>query len=424
MSVDLETDVKKLIHEMGTKARRAGRQLAVIPPGAKNKALLLMADRLVSSTERLQSENAKDLDRAEKSGLSGAMVDRLRLTDARIAAMAQGIREIAALPDPVGEVTEMQTRPNGLRIARMRAPLGVVGMIFESRPNVTADAAALCMKSGNAVILRGGSEAIFSNLAIAEILTAAAAESGIPEGVIQLVPTVDRAAVGEMLTASEFIDVIIPRGGRSLIERVALEARIPVLKHLDGNCTVYVDEFADLESAERIVLNSKTHRTGVCNAAETLLVHAAVAQEFVPQICSKLLEHNVEIRGCDRTRELFADCTAATDEDWSAEYLDLIIAMRIVDSFDDAVEFINHYGSHHTESIVTKDYGRSMEFVRAIDSACVHVNCSTRFSDGFEYGLGAEIGISTDKLHARGPVGLKELTTEKWVVLGEGQIRT
>lgn len=423
MSASTETPIIEMMEDMGRRARAASRRLSVLRPDVKNRALCAMADAFEAQSAMLQSENARDLERAEEHGLTGAMIDRLRLTDARIAGMARALREIAALPDPVGEIENVRIRPNGLQIGQMRAPIGVVGIIYESRPNVTADAGALCVKSGNAVILRGGSEAFHSNTAIANLMNEAGAEAGLPADAVQLVPTTDRAAVGAMLQLAEHIDIIIPRGGKSLIQRITHESIIPVIKHLDGNCTVYIDEHADLELGEKIILNSKTQRTGVCNAAETLLVHAAVAEEFLPRAAKALLAKNVELRGCERTRKLIPEAKPAAEEDWYAEYLDLILAVKVVDSFDEAVEFINHYGSHHTESIVSCDHNRAMTFLRAVDSACVHINASTRFSDGGEYGLGAEIGISTDKLHARGPMGLRELTTAKWIVFGEGQIR-
>lgn len=409
--------------EMGRLARAASRELAVLKPAVKNRALEAMAARLVERSAPLQAENALDLARAEENGLSKAAIDRLRLDDGRIRAIAKALLEVAALPDPVGEIENVRIRPNGLRIGQMRSPIGVVGIIYESRPNVTADAGALCLKSGNATILRGGSEAIYSNRAIAAIMDEAGREAGLPEGAIQLVQTTDRAAVGELLKLREFIDIIIPRGGKSLIERITRESQIPVIKHLDGNCTVYVDETADQDQAIPIIVNSKVQRPGVCNAAETLLVHSAIAKEFLPRAAKALLECGVELRGCERTCALVPQAVPATEQDWYEEYLALIMAVKVVDSFDEAVSFINHYGSHHTESILTRDHNRAMHFLRAVDSSCVHINCSTRFSDGGEYGLGAEIGISTDKLHARGPMGLRELTTAKWIVFGEGQVR-
>lgn len=415
--------MEEMIETMGGQARAASHKLALLRPGVKNRALEAMAAAFETHSGDIQTENARDLQKAEQNGLAPAMIDRLRLTGDRIAGMARALREIAALPDPAGELENIRTHANGLRIGQMRAPIGVVGIIYESRPNVTADAGALCVKSGNAVVLRGGSEAFHSNTIIASIMNQEGAKAGLPENSIQLVPTTDRAAVGALLKAKQYVDVIIPRGGKGLIERISRESEIPVIKHLDGNCTVYVDEFADLDMAERITLNSKTQRTGVCNAAETLLVHEAAAKEFLPKVCAALQEKGVELRACEKTRAIVSGLKEATEEDWYAEYLDLILAVKIVQSFEDAVGFINHYGSHHTESIITKDHNNALAFLSAVDSACVHINASTRFSDGGEYGLGAEIGISTDKLHARGPMGLRELTTPKWVVFGEGQIR-
>lgn len=424
MSAATETNVQSLVEDICRRARAASLAVSLTPPAVKNAALEAMATAFEREAPRIQSENAKDLAKAQEKGLSPAMIDRLRLSDKTIASMAKALREIAALPDPVGEIENVRVRPNGLRVGHMRAPIGVIGIIYESRPNVTADAGALCLKSGNAVILRGGSEAFHSNRVLAEIMNAEATKAGVPADAIQLIPTTDRAAVGELLKARDFVDIIIPRGGKPLIERITNESVIPVIKHLDGNCTVYIDEFADPEIAVPIVVNSKAQRTGVCNAAETLLVHSAVAKELLPRIAAALIEKGVEIRGCERTISLVHQAVPASEQDWYEEYLDLIIAARVVDSFDEAVAFINKYGSQHTETIVTRDHNRAMRFLRAIDSACVHINASTRFSDGGEYGLGAEIGISTDKLHARGPMGLRELTTAKWVVFGEGHVRT
>ncbi len=418
-----QVDVVRLVQDMGRAARESSHAMAMIPTAVKNAALESMASAFLEKAGFLEQENAKDLARAEDNGLTGAMIDRLRLTPQRIEGMATALREIAALPDPVGEMDNVRMRPNGLRVGHLRAPIGVIAIIYESRPNVTADAGALCLKSGNAVILRGGSEAIHSNRAIASLMEEAAAVEGIPAGALQLVPTTDRAAVGELLRARDHVDIIIPRGGKSLIERITRESEIPVIKHLDGNCTVYVDEFADPAMAHEITINSKTQRTGVCNAAESLLVHATVAREFLSATGAELLRLGVELRGCPRTLEVLPDAKPATEEDWGAEYLDMILSVKVVDSFEEAVAYINTYGSHHTESIVTRDHGRAMRFLRAVDSACVHINASTRFSDGAEYGLGAEIGISTDKLHARGPMGLRELTTAKWVAFGEGHVR-
>lgn len=417
------SDLKSLILEMGRRARQASRRVATMEPGHKNAALQEMANQLRAETATIVEENAKDLAAAEENGLTKAMIDRLRLDKGRIEAMAGALEEIAALPDPVGEMENIRVRPNGLRLGQVRAPIGVIGFIYESRPNVTSDAAALCLKSGNAVILRGGKEAIHSNKAISAVLARAAEKTGVPEGAIQIVPTIDRDAVGHLLSMKEYVDLMIPRGGKSLIERITRDSQIPVIKHLDGNCTVYVDEFADLEMARKILINAKVQRPGVCNAAETLLVHSTVADKFLPAAAAALKENGVEMRGCERTLKVVPDAKPATEEDWFAEYLDLIIAVRVIDTFDEAVEFINHYGSHHTEAIVTDSHTRAMAFLRAIDSSCVHINCSTRFADGGEYGMGAEIGISTDKLHARGPMGLRELTTAKWVVFGNGQVR-
>lgn len=423
VSVASEQSIETLMAQICIEARQASLLMATAHPETKNRALEAMAASFLERGGQLEAENQKDLEAAKENGLTEAMIDRLRLTPARLESMAKALREIAALPDPVGEFENVRVRPNGLRIGHVRAPIGVIGIIYESRPNVTADAGALCLKSGNAVILRGGKEAIHSNRAIAALMEQAAGVAGLPAHCIQLVPTTDRAAVGEMLRAKDHIDIIIPRGGKSLIERITRDSQIPVIKHLDGNCTVYVDKDADLAMAERITVNSKTHRTGVCNAAETLLVHSAVAEQFLPAAAKALLERGVELRGCPRTRALVPQAVEATEQDWYEEYLALILAVKVVDSLEEAIAFINKYGSHHTESIVTQNHPAAMRFLQAIDSSCVHINASTRFSDGGEYGLGAEIGISTDKLHARGPMGLRELTTAKWVVFGDGQVR-
>lgn len=416
-------NMDEMLTEMGKRARAASRALAVLPPAVKNAALEAMAAAFETHRADIRAENAKDVAAAEEHGLSKAAIDRLRLDDKRIDAMAKALRELIALPDPVGEIENVRIRPNGLRIGQMRSPIGVVGIIYESRPNVTADAGGLCLKSGNAAILRGGSEAFHSNRILARLMNDAAARAGVPNGVIQLIQTTDREAVGALLRADKYVDVIIPRGGKPLIERVTRDSVIPVIKHLDGNCSVYVDESANIADAIRITVNSKAQRTGVCNAAETLLVHRNIAQEFLPRVGKALQEKGVEIRGDATVMKLVPGSIAATEQDWYEEYLDLIIAVRVVDGYEEAVDFINHYGSHHTDTIVTNDHTRAMHFLRAVDSACVHINASTRFSDGGEYGLGAEIGISTNKLHARGPMGLRELTTAKWIVFGEGQIR-
>jgi len=406
------------------KARAAAAVLANASSDVKDKALIRMSELLVTNSSFLKEENGKDLDTAREKGLSSAMIDRLTLSDATIEGMAAGLAEVAALPDPVGEITSMRRRPNGLRVGKMRIPLGVIGIIYESRPNVTADAAALCMKSGNAVILRGGSEAINSNLAIARILREVLSETGIPDAAIQVIPTTDRQAVTEMLTLEEYIDLIIPRGGEALIRAVVDTSKIPVLKHYKGVCHLFVDSTADLDMAAAICMNGKTQRPGVCNALETLLVHRDISEAFLPFVASQLQGAGVTIRGCDRTRAFIPDCDTATEDDWYEEYLDLILAVRVVDDIDGAIAHIEQYGSLHTESIVTRDYANSQRFLREVNSSTVLVNASTRFSDGFELGLGAEIGISTTKLHAFGPMGLEELTTKKFIIYGDGQIRT
>ena len=416
-------DIAGYMHGVGKAARAASRVLAAADPGAKNAALSAIADAIEAGRERLKAENEKDLAAGRASGLDEALLDRLALTDPRIDTMAEGLRQIAALPDPVGAITDLNYRPSGIQVGRMRVPLGVIGIIYESRPNVTADAAGLCLKSGNATVLRGGSEAIHSNRAIAECIQQGLARAGLPREAVQVVQTTDRAAVGELLRMKQFVDVIIPRGGKGLIERVSAESEIPVIKHLDGICHVYIDDRADLDKAVRVAENAKTHRYGVCNAMETLLVAEGVAETVLPRLKARYDEHGVELRGCPRTREILPGIAAASEADWATEYLAPILSIRVVPGMDEAIEHINTWGSHHTDSIVTEDYGRARRFLRDVDSSSVMVNASTRFADGFEYGLGAEIGISTDKLHARGPVGLEGLTTLKWVVLGDGHIR-
>ncbi|MCL5966814.1 MAG: glutamate-5-semialdehyde dehydrogenase [Deltaproteobacteria bacterium] len=405
-------------------AKEAAAVLARADAGRKNSALAAMAAGLREKAGRLKAENAKDMEAGKKKGLSSAMLDRLLLTDARIEQMAAGIEEVVALPDPVGGVERMERRPNGLWVGRMRIPLGVIGIIYESRPNVTADAAALCVKSGNAVILRGGSEAIHSNTAIARILREALASAGLPEDAVAVIGQTDRAAIDAMLRAEGEIDLIIPRGGEGLIRSVAEKSRIPVIKHYKGVCHVYVDEGADLAQALAICVNAKVQRPGVCNAMETLLVHEKEAPAFLPMAAEALGKHKVELRGCPRTREIVPAAKPATGKDWSAEYLDLILAVRVVPSLDAAIEHIRKYGSLHTEAIVTRDHGRAMRFLREVDSSLVLVNASTRFNDGFQLGLGAEIGISTTKIHAFGPMGLVELTTTKFIAFGNGQLRS
>ncbi len=411
------------MRELGRKAREASRILARVPADRKEQALRAMADRLESGADRILEANAVDLKGGREKGLSRAMLDRLSLKDRTIQEMAQGIREVASLPDPVGEIVRMWRRPNGLLVGRMRIPLGVVGIIYEARPNVTADASALCVKSGNAVILRGGSEAFHSNSAITGLLKESLMDSGLPPEAVTMVPTTDRAAVKEMLRMEEYIDVIIPRGGEELIRTVVAESRIPVIKHYKGVCHVFVDASADLEMAESICLNAKVQRPGVCNAMETLLVHREVAREFLPRMVQRFREHGVEIRGCAETARIVPSVALAQEEDWSTEYLDLILSVRVVNDLDEAVEHIARFGSDHTESIVTRDYANAQRFLQEVNSSVVLVNASTRFSDGYQLGLGAEIGISTTKLHAYGPMGVEELTTTKFVIYGDGQIR-
>lgn len=411
------------IEAMGERARAASRKLANLSSTVKNSALNKMADHLEARFDEIATANKLDMEAGELTGLSTAMLDRLRLDHKRVKAMADGLREVAALPDPVGEVAGMKRRPNGMWVGRMRVPLGVVGIIYESRPNVTADTAALCLKSGNAVILRGGSEAIHSNRAIASILDDAATEAGIPRNVIQLVPTTDRDAVAFLLKMDKHIDIIIPRGGNELIRFVVENSTIPVIKHDKGVCHVYVDKAADIAMAEKIIFNAKVQRPGVCNATETLLVHKDVAERFLPRAVATLREAKVELRGCERSLAIVKDMKPATEQDWHEEYLDLILAVKVVDGFDEAVDHIARYGSSHTEAIVTNDYHTAQEFLKVVDSAAVMVNASTRFSDGGQFGLGAEVGISTQKLHARGPMGLEELTCLKFIVYGDGQVR-
>ncbi|HSH43954.1 MAG TPA: glutamate-5-semialdehyde dehydrogenase [Arenicellales bacterium] len=415
-------DIESYMTGLGRQARQAARTLARSSTATKNRALLATARWIDESRDRLAAENEKDLEQARQMSLEPAMIDRLALNDARIDAMLHGLRQVAELPDPVGQVTDMSYRPSGIQVGRMRVPLGVVGIIYESRPNVTADAAALGLKSGNAVILRGGSEAFHSNLAIAACIARGLAEAGLPEACVQAVASTDRGAVGALLGMAEFVDVIVPRGGKGLVERVSRESRVPTIKHLDGVCHVYVDDQADIEKAVRIVVNAKTQRFGTCNTMETLLIHEAVAGEILAGAAPAFREHGVELRGCGRTLEL-VDGTPASEQDWAEEYLAPILAVRIVDDLEQAMEHIATYGSGHTDAIVTENISRARRFLAEVDSSSVMVNASTRFADGFEYGLGAEVGISTDKLHARGPVGLEGLTSQKYIVLGDGHIR-
>jgi len=418
-------DIDAYVDGLTSRARAASRRLALASSAQKNQALALLAEGLQANAEELKAENKKDLDAGVEAGLSAAMLDRLTLDDTRIEKMAAGVREIIALPDPVGEVLDGWVRPNGLKLHRVRVPLGVVAMIYESRPNVTVDAGALCLKSGNASILRGGKESLHSNLAIHKVIAEALEKAGLDRNCIQLVETTDRAVVGSLLKAQGRVDVVIPRGGKGLIKAVVENSTIPVIKHYEGICHVYVDEDADLDMARRICFNAKVQRPGVCNAMETMLVQGSVAKAFLPPMVEQLQQAGVEVRGCPRSREACPAITIdATDEDWITEYLDLILSVKVVDGIDEAIAHINDYGSQHTDSIVTQNYSRAEAFVAGVDSACVFVNCSTRFSDGGEFGLGAEIGISTEKLHARGPMGLRELTSYKWVAHGSGQVRT
>lgn len=417
-------EIKKYMQGLGANAKTAAKILKGVESHKKNKALKVIAQRIRGNQEQLIVENKKDLDKGEAQGLDSALLDRLALTPARIIAMAEGLEQVADLPDPVGQISDLNFRPSGIQVGKMRVPLGVVGIIYESRPNVTADAAALCLKSGNATILRGGSEAIHSNQAIALCIQEGLAEMGLPIAAVQVVETTDRDAVGEMITMDSYIDVIVPRGGKGLIRRISNEASIAVIKHLDGICHVYIDDDADIEKAIKIAFNSKAQRYGVCNAMETLLVSEGIAKAVLPRLSAQFLEQGIELRGCVKSCALIPGCQRATDEDWSTEYLAPVLSIKIVDGIDDAIAHIEKFSSAHTESIVTENYSSARRFLREVDSSSVMVNTSTRFADGFEYGLGAEIGISTDKLHARGPVGLEGLTTLKYIVFGDGQIRT
>jgi glutamate-5-semialdehyde dehydrogenase len=417
-------DVKAYMKDVGLSARMAARDIGKADTGAKNAALHAIADNIDAQAETLKQENSRDLEAGRANGLDAALLDRLELTDERIAAMSEGLRQIAALQDPIGEITDLAYRPSGIQVGRMRVPLGVIGIIYESRPNVTADAAGLCLKAGNAAILRGGSEAIHSNQAIAACIRSGLTEAGLSEDVVQVIETTDRAAVGEMLKMKHSIDVIIPRGGKGLIERISSESEVPVIKHLDGICHVYIDDDADFRKAVKVAFNAKTQRYGTCNTMETLLVAESVATDVLPDLCAHLENEGVELRGCEKTRAIMEEVKTATDEDWDTEYLAPILSIRVVDGIDAAIDHINTHSSQHTESIITENYTRARRFLREVDSSSVMVNASTRFADGFEYGLGAEIGISTDKLHARGPVGLEGLTSQKYVVLGDGHIRT
>ncbi len=419
----MKLDVSAYMRGLGETAREASRLLGRAETAAKNAALLAIADAIVAERERLVAANRKDLEAGRQRGLDAALLDRLELSDARIDGMAEGLRQIAALPDPVGAISGLDYRPSGIQVGRMRVPLGVIGIIYESRPNVTADAAALCLKSGNACILRGGSEALHSNQAIARCIERGLERADLPASAVQVVATTDRAAVGELLKLEQYVDVIVPRGGKGLIERVSRESRIAVIKHLDGVCHTYIDDQADIDKAVRVAFNAKTQRYGTCNTMETLLVAAAIAGRVLPPLGELYRKQGVELRGCERSRAVLNDITVARESDWDEEYLAPILAVRVVDDLDAAMEHIRKHGSGHTDAIVTENISRARRFLREVDSSSVMVNASTRFADGFEYGLGAEIGISTNKLHARGPVGLEGLTTLKFIVLGDGHIR-
>ncbi len=416
-------DIQSYMHSVGRAARAASREMAKADTRAKNDALLAMAQAVERDIARLLDANRKDVEAARAKGLEAAMVDRLTLTPKSVASMAEGLCQIAALPDPVGEISGLNYRPTGIQVGRMRVPLGVIGIIYEARPNVTADAAGLCLKSGNAAILRGGSEAIHSNQAIGACVHEGLRKSGLPESAVQVIETTDRAAVGELITMKDYVDIIVPRGGKGLIERISSESRIPVLKHLDGVCHVYIDDHADIDKAIRIADNAKTQRYSPCNTMETLLVHEKIAPRALPPLAKIYTTKGVELRGDAAARTLVPTMKPATENDWYTEYLAPILAVRIVPSLDAAIEHIAKYGSQHTDAIVTEDYANALRFLREVDSSSVLVNASTRFADGYEFGLGAEVGISTNKLHARGPVGLEGLTSQKWIVIGSGQIR-
>jgi glutamate-5-semialdehyde dehydrogenase len=417
-------DIHAYMQALGERAREASLAIGRADTGSKNAALLAIADAIDAARATLVEENAKDLEAGRKGGLDAALLDRLELNGDRICAMAEGLRQIATLPDPVGEITDLAYRPSGIQVGKMRVPLGVIGIIYESRPNVTADAAGLCLKSGNATILRGGSEAIHSNQAIAACIHRGLAQAGLPKEVVQVIEITDRAAVGELIRMNRYIDVIVPRGGKGLIERVSAEATVPVIKHLHGICHVYIDDQADIDKGIMVAFNSKTQRYGTCNTMETLLVAGSVADQVLPRLKQMYDEKGVELRGCEASRKILPGIVAATDEDWDTEYLAPILSVRVVSGSDQAMDHIRRHGSGHTDSIITEDWSHARRFLREVDSSSVMVNTSTRFADGYEYGLGAEIGISTDKIHVRGPVGLEGLTSQKFVVLGDGHIRS
>lgn len=416
-------DIKAYMQSLGIAARAASRELARASSDQKNNALLAIANQLDNNRQAVLTANATDMENGRNNGLNDALLDRLELNNTRVDGMIEGLRQVAELSDPIGNITDLGQRPSGIKLAKMRVPLGVIGIIYESRPNVTIDAASLCLKSGNATILRGGSEAIESNQAIANCIAQGLTEAGLPDTAVQVINTTDRAAVGELITLTDYVDVIVPRGGKGLIERISAEARVPVIKHLDGNCHVYIDDFADINKAVAIAVNAKTHRYGVCNAMESLVIASSIADKVLPDLAKIYTEKGVELRGCNQTCSILPSAVSASEDDWSEEYLAPILAIKIVSGIDEAIEHVNRYSSQHTEAIVTEDSDRGQRFIAEIDSSSVMINASTRFADGFEYGLGAEIGISTDKIHARGPVGLEGLTSQKWVVFGDGQIR-
>jgi glutamate-5-semialdehyde dehydrogenase len=416
-------DIQHYMKQLGEQARAASRLMAKADTNTKNQALRNIASLIRHHEKALLAANQQDLDAAKANGMEAAMLDRLALSEKSVATMAEGLEQIASLPDPIGEMSNFKYRPSGIQIGQMRVPLGVIGIIYEARPNVTVDAAGLCIKSGNACILRGGSEAIHCNQALAKIVHQGLQQAGLPQAAVLVVETTDRAAVGELITMKQYVDVIVPRGGKGLIERISSDARIPVIKHLDGNCHIYVDDEADLDKALRILENAKTQRLGTCNTAESLLVARSIAPTALPKLAEMLISKGVEIRGCDETRAIVPQAKAATEEDYYTEYLDAIISCKVVSGLDQAIAHINQYSSQHTEAIVTENYTKARQFLREVDSSSVMVNASTRFADGFEYGFGAEIGISTDKLHARGPVGLDGLTSLKYIVLGDGHVR-
>ena len=417
-------DVKAYMIEVGMAARKAASVMAAVSTELKNKALLSTIEALDAQREMLIRENQKDLDQARANNLQPAMVDRLALTPERIDGMIEGLKQVASLDDPIGVINDLKFMPSGIQVGKMRVPLGVIGIIYESRPNVTVEAASLCIKSGNATILRGGSEAIHSNRAISSCIATGLAAAGLPETAVQIISTTDRAAVGEMITMPEYIDVIVPRGGKGLIERVSRDAKVAVIKHLDGICHVFIDSDADIQKAYDVTLNSKTQRYGTCNTLETLLIDAQIADAVIPGLAERFKAKGVEVRACEKTQQILVGAKEASEEDWSTEYLAPILSVKIVNGMNEAIEHINHYGSQHTDTIITESYSKGREFITRVDSSSVMINASTRFADGFEYGLGAEIGISTDKIHARGPVGLLGLTSEKFVVFGDGHIRT